>query len=229
MDPESAYVGPRPFERKDESIFFGRDHETNQLASLVIAQKEVLLYAASGAGKTSLINAKLWPLLEEEGFEILPPARVRGVISEPQTPNIFVFHSLMSWAEDVADANRLAEMRLCDFLDRRLRLSDKEGSPKPRLIIFDQFEELFTVRVDRWQERHGFFEQVADALNNDSMLRSLFVMRADYIARLDRYARIMPQKFRTRFCLEALREDGAMAAVVRPAMRCGRSFATGVA
>ena len=71
------YVGPRFFRREDQSIFFGRSREANELLSLVISHSVVLLYAQSGAGKTSLINAKLEPLLEDEEFEVLPIARMR--------------------------------------------------------------------------------------------------------------------------------------------------------
>ena len=76
------YVGPRPFERKDQALFFGRDREARELLSLVVAHEAVLLYAQSGAGKTSLLNARLIPLLEEKGFQVLPTARVRGSIPE---------------------------------------------------------------------------------------------------------------------------------------------------
>src|SRR5262245_32138328 len=76
------YVGPRPFEPQDRDIFFGRDGETLDLVSLVVAYRVVLLYAASGAGKTSLLNAGLVPALQhEEGFEVLPPARIRPLLA----------------------------------------------------------------------------------------------------------------------------------------------------
>ncbi|WP_054864320.1 nSTAND1 domain-containing NTPase [Methanosarcina barkeri] len=66
MVPEfQAYVGPRPFEEKDEGIFFGRAREVRDLLSTVIAHRLVLVYAQSGAGKTSIINAGLIPLLKE--------------------------------------------------------------------------------------------------------------------------------------------------------------------
>src|SRR5438046_5598196 len=74
---QNPYIGPRPFERADLPRFFGRDREMRQLLSLVVAHRVVLLYASSGAGKTSLLNAGLLPLLEEEeGFEAFAPARV---------------------------------------------------------------------------------------------------------------------------------------------------------
>lgn len=48
----SPYVGPRPFGVADRDVFFGRDAEVAELASLVIAHPVVLLYAMSGAGKS---------------------------------------------------------------------------------------------------------------------------------------------------------------------------------
>src|SRR5690349_16287494 len=200
MDAESPYVGPRPFAREDENLFFGRDREASGLTLLVIAHREVVVYGPSGVGKTSLINAGLLPRLEtEEEFEVLGPVRVQGAIPGFATSNTFIFHTLINLANAEAEPQHLARISLRDFLRRR---GSQEECPKPRLLIFDQFEEIFTAHANCWQERQGFFEQVRDALNADPMLRSLFVMLADYVGRLDRYARILPQKFRTRFYLE---------------------------
>jgi len=78
---QAPYVGPRPFGRDEKDLFFGRDRETRDLCSLVVAHPIVLLYAASGAGKSSLLNAGLIPLLEARGYEVLPSARVSGRIT----------------------------------------------------------------------------------------------------------------------------------------------------
>ena len=78
----SPYPGPRPFEPGEHNLFFGRDREVADLLSLMIAHREVLLYAQSGAGKTSLLNAGVMPSLIQEGFEVLPVARVRGLIPD---------------------------------------------------------------------------------------------------------------------------------------------------
>ena len=48
------YVGPQPYELKDKDLFFGRDREARELVSLIISSRELLLYAQSGAGKTSI-------------------------------------------------------------------------------------------------------------------------------------------------------------------------------
>ena len=71
------YVGPRPFEKRDHHLFFGRDREAHEISSLVLANKFFVLYAASGAGKTSLVNAGVLPLVENK-LEVLPTARFQA-------------------------------------------------------------------------------------------------------------------------------------------------------
>ena len=62
------YIGPRPFDRndKDKKRFFGRDYEADEIISLILGHRLVLVYAQSGAGKTSILNAKISPMLEED-------------------------------------------------------------------------------------------------------------------------------------------------------------------
>src|SRR5512143_1804382 len=91
----NPYIGPRPFERVDGINFFGRTRETRDLMSLIMAERVVLFYAESGAGKTSLLNTQIIPNLEEEGFYVLPVVRV-GSELPPGLPattvkNIFAF------------------------------------------------------------------------------------------------------------------------------------------
>ena len=228
------YVGPRPFEKADQSSFFGRDREARSLLSYVFAHEAVLLYAQSGAGKTSLLNAKLIPLLEEKGFEVLPAARVRGPIPEgmepDQIPNLYVFNTLIGWAGDEFQPEDLAQMSLTEFLSAGEHPEDEEETPLTRrVIIFDQFEELFSFYPERWEEREDFFRQVSEALRADPLLRVLFVMREDYLASVAPYAKLIPEQLRTRYRLERLRAEAAQQAVEGPLQDTGRSFTQGVA
>src|SRR5262245_37700742 len=70
----NPYVGPRSSTTGE--TLYGRDRETYKLLNLLIAERIVLLYSPSGAGKTSLIQAALVPQLREEGFVVLPVIRV---------------------------------------------------------------------------------------------------------------------------------------------------------
>ena len=98
----NPYIGPRPFERSDRDRFFGRARETRDLLSLILAERVVVFYAPSGAGKTSLLNTQIVPALQQEGFTVLPVARVGSAIPRGMTAatinNIFVFNALLSLA-----------------------------------------------------------------------------------------------------------------------------------
>ena len=116
----NPYVGPRTFTRADRSRFFGRESEARELLSLVISQRLVLFYAQSGAGKSSLINTRLAPQLAEEGFAVLPIARVGGELPPgvSAVDNVFLFNLMLSLDQGGRDPNRLAHVSLVDFLAR---------------------------------------------------------------------------------------------------------------
>src|SRR5262245_32455288 len=68
--PGNPYVGPRPF--NEGETLYGRTQDTESLLDLLTAERIVLLYSPSGAGKTSLIQAALIPQLRERQFDVLP-------------------------------------------------------------------------------------------------------------------------------------------------------------
>ena len=266
------YVGPRPFERGDRSVYFGREGEINQLLSLVVSYPVVLLYSASGTGKTSLINAGLLPRLDKQGFEVFAPARLRLSHDEATVGavgNIFAFSIINNWvdattrqqsgaqitmqapnqalagvassaagpASSSRDASayaqtmpsaRLAQVTLAEYLAERKHLVDEDDFARPRVLVFDQFEELFSTYGEHWSQREPFFEQVREALK-DSLLRLVISMREEFVPQLDRFSTILPGGLRTRFRLEALDRTEALAAVSRPLEQTKRFFAPGVA
>jgi hypothetical protein len=71
---QNPYVGPRAFTRTEQ--LWGREREIAELVDLLIAERIVLLFSPSGAGKTSLLEAGLRKALEAERFHVLPTMRV---------------------------------------------------------------------------------------------------------------------------------------------------------
>jgi tetratricopeptide (TPR) repeat protein len=105
---KNPFVGPRPFDRAHRSLFFGRESELSELVSLILSSPVVLLYAPSGAGKSSLINAAVIPALEhKEGFEVFPVARLRGPVPDDPTPsdggNVYVASVMSNWVKELSD------------------------------------------------------------------------------------------------------------------------------
>src|SRR5262249_54555890 len=148
----------------------------------------VLIYAQSGAGKTSLFNAQVAPELEKNGFQVLPLARVgigfrndietaykEGVVdSGPSFDfNPYVFNTLQSLMPEFNDRSLLKAITISVFLhDYFSHKINQRGKPVPQVVVFDQLEELFNLYSDpnKWREQQqDFFEQVADALQNDPL------------------------------------------------------------
>ncbi len=225
---QQPYVGPRPFGRDEKDLFFGRDREARDLCSLVVAHPIVLLYAASGAGKSSLLNAGLIPLLEARGYEVLPPARVSGriphAIKTSEVNNVYVFNVLSSWAGPSVDPRDLVKADIASFLARLPDRTDAAGERVLRVVLLDQFEELFTFAPERWQERAALIRQLAEALERDPLLRLVLVMRREFVAQLETYAPLLPQGLRTRFPLDQLGPKAAQEAIEGPLARTDRKI-----
>jgi hypothetical protein len=228
----SPFVGPRPFEKEDSDRFFGRTRETEELLSLIIAHRAVLVYAQSGAGKSSLLRAGVIKRLEEQHYQVLRSARVHGLrpndVSPESVQNIFVYHALQYWAAKLPSGQSIkdhAKATLSEFLKPLVVPPEagEECSP-PLIVIFDQFEEFFTTNADRWQERRPFFDQLAQALHDLPTMKVVFVMREEYIAQLEPFTELLPEKLRPRMHVERLRGNAARSAVVKPFQNRGLSF-----
>lgn len=222
---ENPYVGPRPFQSNDSRRFFGREREARDLLSLVVSERLVLFYAQSGAGKSSLINARLVPGLKKRGFAVLPVGRVSGRSETKQAENIFVFNLLTGLDEGKIDSQRLARMTLPEYLseltfegtnDAEVDASLAPGDIQPLALIIDQSEEIFTNHLEAWSQREGFFQQIAQALEADPYLWIVLVMREDHVAELDPYAYLLPGRLRARYYMQRMETPAALEAIKKP-------------
>ena len=220
MQRPNPFVGPSPLERGQP--LYGRDHELAELRNLLIAERIILLYSPSGAGKTSLIRAGLVETLGQEGFHVLP------VISLSQPPgsngtNRYIQSAIRSLDEGVGGAARanLAAPSLHDYLNARPRAPD---APDIDLLIFDQFEQILTLDPTDVPAKTEFFAQVAEALQAGDRW-ALFSLREDHLAGLDPYRRWIPRRLAKAFRLEFLHPPAAREAIRRTAAHGGVEFA----
>lgn len=232
-NPERSnpYVGPAAFQRDQGALFFGREREAKKFLALISSSQASLLYSPSGAGKTSLLNARIIPRLEKKGIEVFPVARVGGVApSELQPPNIYVFNVLSylvaAGQENPQALGRIEKVTLHEFFENQARETDRG---RPQIIVIDQFEEIVTNHPEYRGKREDFFIQIRQALQTCSRLSVVFAMREDHIAAIDRYTFLLPGRLRSRFRLERLRYSDAILAIRGPAERAERPFAENVA
>ena len=68
LSAQEPWPGLRAFSESDSEFFFGRERETVDLLRLVQRASVVVLYGQSGLGKTSLLQAGLFPRLKALDF-----------------------------------------------------------------------------------------------------------------------------------------------------------------
>ena len=242
MNQPNPFVGPRTFTAEEANRYYGREREARELYYQVTSHRLVLFYAQSGAGKSSLLRTRLIPRLKENGYAVLPTARVNGQVPAGvnSVANIYMFNLLLCLDQSGADANRLTNLRLADFLDglssqdgetyawdpsQEEAGDDDEEETPVHLLIIDQFEEVVTHYPHRWEEREDFFRQLDEAMRRDPKLWVLLSFREDYLAAMDPFAPLMADKMRTQYYMQRLGREAALEAVSKPAATFGRPFA----
>jgi hypothetical protein len=221
----NPYVGPRAF-RVGEHLP-NRQEEARDLADLVIAERAVLLHAPSGAGKTSLIQAAVIPMLEADDFRAIGLVRVDKQPANHQVHdrirNRYV-HSIAIYLLGTSQqhAPELERLTLEQVLDRVVPPDDSQRAAPPVLIV-DQFEEVLKLDPTDWEAKEQFFHDLGAVLAKRRWW-VLLAMREDFMGGLDRYLRLIPGQLRTTYRLDFLTPAEARAAAQVPAEHHGVVF-----
>ena len=146
LDRENPWPGLEPFRENDHEYFRGRDYETDDLFRMVQRERIAVLYGLSGLGKSSLLQAGLFPLLRRD---VIFPVYVRLEFSSTKRSLAQqVLDAILSQAKrsDV-EAPRVRDAEtLWEYFHRRgSNFFSKRNQPLIPLIVFDQAEELFTI------------------------------------------------------------------------------------
>lgn len=146
VDAEHPWPGLMPFGEAAQRFFHGRDDEATELMRLIRRDTLTVLYGQSGLGKSSLLAAGLFPRLREADF--LPVLlRIDWAASAPPPVQQVLAALVEACASHRVDSPApWHDATLWAHFHRR----DLEfWSPRNRLLtpvlVFDQFEELFTV------------------------------------------------------------------------------------
>ena len=166
VNADNPWPGLLAFREADHPYFAGRNSETEDLFRLVRRERLTVFFGLSGLGKSSLLQAGLFPLLRTAGIF---PAYVRLDFSSANPDLIAQVKSAIATQAELAEIEapptephdtlwEYFHRRESDFWTSRNRLVMP-------LIVFDQFEEVFTLgRLDaqRAQATATLLEQLAD-------------------------------------------------------------------
>jgi hypothetical protein len=248
IDPENPWLGLFSYTEETRGYFHGRDEEAAELARRVQRKNLTVLFGQSGLGKTSLLRAGLVPRLRGEGF---CPVYVRVDYSaESPAPSEQIKQAIFRATAAAGHWSRpgaaIEGESLWEFLHHRGDLlRDSNGRTLLPLLIFDQFEEIFTLAqaddAGRLRAKQ-FLEDLADLVENrppvalearldqdEAMAedfdfaradyRILFALREDYLAHLEGVKSIMPSITQNRMRLARMTGEQALSAVLKPGGR----------
>lgn len=166
VNPDNPWPGLFSFREADESYFQGRRTETEDLFRLVMRERLVILFGLSGLGKSSLLQAGLFPRVRREN---LLPIYIRLDFSAAQPDLVAGIRNAISQQAAAADIEAppfRADETLWEYFHRTDHdFWTRRNRPVLPLLVFDQFEEMFTLgRLDeaRIRARDILIEQLSD-------------------------------------------------------------------
>jgi|GEM_PF-625943 len=239
------YPGVKPFSENERHVFYGRANDTKKLYQLIQLEKLVLLYSKSGLGKSSLLNAGVLPLFEEaERYSVI---RIRlGAATEqslsPVTTCLFKLPETTS--NEVLDKLGAGG----DTLWLRIKALQYNNGDLPitYILVFDQFEELFTYNpeeirqfkkqladllyakmpayisksvTNRLKENPDFLSGTAlEYLHHQPAVKVVVSIRSDRMSLLNTLADYLPDIQKNYYELKPLERDAAIESIVKPAL-----------
>lgn len=145
-------------------ILYGRDEEIQSLSLYVINNTQTVLYGKSGIGKSSIINAGVFPIARKEGLFPIP-VRLKHDTNTTYTSQIkAAFNESNIGISKILEPLNEPNETLWEFLHRNVFYDQETNNSVRPLIVLDQFEEIFTLQHDE-KRKMSFFSELADLLN----------------------------------------------------------------
>jgi hypothetical protein len=239
VDSHNPWPGLAAFTEDLAAYYCGRTEETEDLFRRVKRKLLTTLFSMSGLGKTSLLQAGLFPILRREGYRPVP---IR-LDYQPEAP---AFSDPLTKALEDADLAPAVSPdngeTLWEFLHRRdLEWKNPAGIILIPVLVFDQFEEIFTLGAAPAvrAKRMPFLQELADLIENrppanlerkledeperiETILfakqdyRILLSLREDYLPQLEGLKPLAPSIMENRQRLRQMTGTQALEVLLKP-------------
>jgi WD40 repeat protein len=241
IDEQNPWPGLGSFDEASERFFNGRRNESAELRRMVLNAPLTVLFGASGLGKTSLVQAGLFPLLRKEHYL---PVYVRLDLEGGSGPLIDQVKCVLLAqfeAERIDTPATPDDESLWCYLHRvKLELWSEQNHLLTPVFVFDQFEEVFTLgsgnraavarlRIDLADLIENRLpialagniendEKAGAALSLDSQnYKVLLSFREDFLPAVESWKRDLPSILRNRLRLLPMSPQRAFEAVHKTA------------
>lgn len=206
-----------PYSKEDTDIFFGRDEEIEVLYEMIFQSPLLLIYGASGTGKTSIIQCGLASKFQSHDWLALNIRRGNNLNTSfekalaDQAENRISEYDKIEWLENVMNDKEDSAMIQLTPLVQSLK-AIYLNSFRPIYLIFDQFEELFIFGTAAEQQK--FIEKVKEILQAELPVKMIFSIREEYLGHLNRFERAVPQLLRKKLRIEPMNLDKVRQVIV---------------
>ena len=194
--PANPFRDLEPYTREDRASFFGRDSDLTLVLDRVLTRRTTLLFAGSGVGKTSFLEARVIPEVENRYFAAScrqwaggpPVGLMRGSIVAEWNHSPWRPQDAPPPPPEGEGQGALAGFyRYC----RPLLSRDCSGA----LLILDQFEEVFHQNADT-PELAVLIDALCELINAPTPdVRVLFSMREEFLGYLGVFDNRIPDLF----------------------------------
>jgi hypothetical protein len=237
------YPGSAPFQDSDldRQLFNGRETEAEEVLHTILSSDLLVVYAASGMGKTSLLKAGVMQGLRDRGYW---PVTVR--LNVPKDDPVTSIHEQIKEADRDDETVEVAlapdaPVNVDESLWTLLASLEvwRDDDLQRMVLVMDQFEELFTLEWDPSTREALIRElgEVARGARNTApglvpvqsrnglptgpqlkrQVKLVLVIREDSLGELEALSHDIPQILNNRFRLSPLRRPGAESALNNPA------------
>ena len=191
LSPDNPWPGLRSFDEGSKAFFFGRHAETDALLRLVRRETLTLFYGRSGLGKTSLLQAGLFPRLRESNFLPIAIRLDYGPKAPPPVSQVKRAVSDALCAAEIDACPPVEAESLWEYFHRsEIDFWDSQNRLITLVLVFDQFEERFTLGrqlADRDAEAEIFLTELSQLIENrpPPLLKAKFEVQADAVGNYD--------------------------------------------
>jgi hypothetical protein len=211
----NPFLALRSFKREDAASFFGRDSDLILVQSRLFSSRCTLLFAASGVGKSSFLDAKLAPAVESQ-WQIVTH---RSWATRPPLDGLRAAIAAKVPEPDLGDAALLTQVE---------RLIELSGRSRGCLIVLDQFEEVF----QHWRDSKAlddFAGEVARLVHAPGIeARVLLTMREEFLGELSLFDNLIPDLFNNCYRLKNATRGEAEEIITRTAALRGVECGSGL-
>src|SRR5208337_2591908 len=166
VNADNPWPGLLAFRETDQGYFQGRQAETEELLRLVLRERLTVLFGLSGLGKSSLLQAGLFPRLRRENIF---PIYIRLDFSAERpdlAAQVIATIAREASAHQIESPPAKNDETLWEYFHRDgNNFWNARNRPVMPLLVFDQFEEVFTLGhldSERAAATVAFLDQLAD-------------------------------------------------------------------